>query len=30
VITGFEELGEGRLEAVYVAEEIDGDLRPAG
>jgi len=30
VITGFEELGEGRLEAVYVAEDIDGDLRPAG
>jgi bifunctional non-homologous end joining protein LigD len=30
VIIGFEELGEGRLEAVYVAEEIDGDLRPAG
>jgi len=30
VITGFEELGPGRLEAVYVAEEIDGRLVPAG
>jgi bifunctional non-homologous end joining protein LigD len=30
VITGFEELGEGRLEAVYVAEEIAGALKPAG
>jgi len=30
VITGFQELGEGRLEAVYVAEEINGDLKPAG
>ena len=30
VITGFQELGEGRLEAVYVAEEVDGDLKPAG
>jgi len=30
VITSFEELGEGRLEAVYVAEEINGDLRPVG
>jgi bifunctional non-homologous end joining protein LigD len=30
VITGFRELGEGRLEAVYVAEERDGTLRPAG
>jgi bifunctional non-homologous end joining protein LigD len=30
IITGFEELGEGRLEAVYVAEEINGDLRHAG
>jgi bifunctional non-homologous end joining protein LigD len=30
VITGFEELGEARLEEVYVAEEIHGDLRPAG
>ena len=29
-ITGFSELGEGRLEAVYVAEERDGLLRPAG
>ena len=30
VITGFEELGEGRLEAVYVAEEIAGTLKPSG
>jgi bifunctional non-homologous end joining protein LigD len=31
VITGFEELGEGRLEAVYVAEEIaEGALKRAG
>ena len=30
VITGFEELGEGRLEAVYVAENIGGELVPAG
>jgi len=30
VITGFEELGEGRLEAVYVAEEIAGALKLAG
>src|SRR5437764_12038488 len=30
VITGFEELGEGRREAVYVAEEIGGALKPAG
>jgi hypothetical protein len=29
-ITGFSELGEGRLEAVYVAEERGGALRPAG
>jgi bifunctional non-homologous end joining protein LigD len=29
-ITGFQELGEGRLEAVHVAEEIGGNLRPAG
>ena len=29
-ITGFRELGEGRLEAIYVAEERDGVLRPAG
>jgi bifunctional non-homologous end joining protein LigD len=29
-ITGFSELGEGRLEAVYVAEPRDGVLRPAG
>jgi ATP-dependent DNA ligase len=30
VITGFEELGEGRLEAVYVTAEIAGALKPAG
>jgi bifunctional non-homologous end joining protein LigD len=30
VITGFSELGEGRLEAVYVAEVRDGTLVPAG
>jgi bifunctional non-homologous end joining protein LigD len=29
-ITGFSELGEGRLEAIYVAEERDGMLHPAG
>src|SRR3954469_24582383 len=29
-ITGFSELGEGRLEAIYVAEERDGALHPAG
>ena len=29
-ITGFSELGEGRLDAVYVAEARDGVLRPAG
>ena len=29
-ITGFSELGEGRLEAIYVAEARDGELRPAG
>lgn len=29
-ITGFQELGEGRLEAIYVAEERDGKPRPAG
>ena len=29
-ITGFSELGEGRLEAIYVAEERDGMLCPAG
>ena len=29
-ITGFAELGEGRLEAIYVAEERDGLLCPAG
>jgi ATP-dependent DNA ligase len=30
VITGVRELGEGRLEAVYVAEVRDGTLIPAG
>ena len=30
VITGFEELGEGRLEAVYVVEEIAGKFVSAG
>jgi ATP-dependent DNA ligase len=30
LITGFGELGPGRLEAVYVAEERDGKLVPAG
>jgi bifunctional non-homologous end joining protein LigD len=29
-ITGFSELGEGRLEAIYVAESRDGVLCPAG
>jgi bifunctional non-homologous end joining protein LigD len=29
-ITGFQELGEGRLEAIYVAEESEGRLRPVG
>src|SRR4051812_22128786 len=29
-ITGFSELREGRLEAIYVAEERDGVLYPAG
>src|ERR1041384_1186497 len=29
-ITGFSELGEGRLEAIFVAEARDGELRPAG
>jgi hypothetical protein len=29
-ITGFRELGEGRLEAIGVAEEHNGILRPAG
>ena len=29
-ITGFAELGEGRLEAIYVAEERAGELVPAG
>jgi bifunctional non-homologous end joining protein LigD len=29
-ITGFQELGEGRLEAVHVAEDIEGKLAPAG
>ena len=30
VITGFQELGEGRLEALFVAEERDGNLAYAG
>jgi hypothetical protein len=30
VITGFQELGEGRLEALFVAEERSGDLAYAG
>ena len=30
VVTGFQELGEGRLEALHVAEERDGRLYPAG
>jgi len=30
VITGFTELGEGRLEAVYVAERRGSELMPAG
>jgi ATP-dependent DNA ligase len=30
VITGFQELGEGRVEALFVAEERDGDLAYAG
>lgn len=30
VITGFQELGEGRLEAIHVSEERHGQLRPAG
>jgi hypothetical protein len=30
VITGFSELGEGRLEAVYVAERRGSELMPAG
>ena len=30
VITGFQELGEGRLEALFVAEERNGDLAYAG
>ena len=30
VITGFQELGEGRLEALFVAEERGGDLAYAG
>ena len=29
-ITGFSELGEGKLDAVYVAEARDGVLCPAG
>jgi bifunctional non-homologous end joining protein LigD len=30
IITGFQELGEGRLEALHVAEEIGGRSVPAG
>ena len=30
VVTGFSELGEGRLEALHVAEATDGRLYPAG
>jgi bifunctional non-homologous end joining protein LigD len=30
IITGFQELGDGRLEAIHVAEEIGGRLVPAG
>jgi bifunctional non-homologous end joining protein LigD len=30
VITGFQELGEGRLEALHVASDEDGMLKPAG
>ena len=30
VITGYSELGEGRLEAVFIAEERSGELVPAG
>ena len=30
VITGFQELGEGRLEALFVAQERNGDLAYAG
>jgi hypothetical protein len=30
VITGFQELGEGRLEAIFVAEERNGDLAYSG
>ena len=30
IITGFSELGEGRLEAIYVAEVLAGELRPVG
>ena len=29
MITGFQELGEGRLEAIYVAQQIAGGLVPA-
>ena len=29
-ITGFSEMGEGRLEAIYVAEVLAGELRPVG
>ena len=30
IVTGFQELGEGRLEALFVAEERNGDLAYAG
>jgi len=30
VVIGFQELGEGRLEAIHVAEERDGELHPVG
>ena len=30
IVTGFQELGEGRLEALHVAEERDGRFYPAG
>jgi hypothetical protein len=29
-VIGFQELGEGRLQALYVAEDRDGQLHPAG
>jgi len=30
LITGYSEMGEGRLEAIYVAEVLAGELRPVG